>query len=371
MNHEFWYLSRSAGFTAYLLLFVSVALGIAMGTRLVERFARRNLIFDIHRFTTILALAFTLFHVYILLADGYFNFNVWQLSIPFLSPYRSWQTASGVFALYIMAIVIVSFYVRQHIGYRAWRALHYLTFGLFALAMLHGITAGTDTTEPWAKLIYLGTGAGIAALIAYRLQYRLPDSPAVRTARLASASATIIAGMVLVFGTGLLTSARGASTTGSDQSSAAADGQAGHPFLQSFTADLSGTYQQDRTANGSSLALDAAISGDLNARFHAELVQTVSSPTPDNENAPGEGHDDEDAEARPQTSVTTNKAELLDAASGATLCDGKLTALNNGTLRVACSGTGPYEGVNMVLASSVDAGRDGTLSGALSGTMER
>ena len=85
--------------------------------------------------------------------------------------------------------------MRRHIGYRAWRALHYLTFGLFALAMLHGITAGTDTTEPWAKLIYLGTGAGVAALIAYRLQYRLPDSPAVRTARLAAASATIIAGM--------------------------------------------------------------------------------------------------------------------------------------------------------------------------------
>ena len=59
---------------------------------------------------------------------------------------------------------------------------------------------------------------------------------------------------------------------------------------------------------------------------------------------------------RPQNNVTTNKAELLDATSGATLCDGKLTALNNGTLRVACSGTGPYEGVSMVLASRVDAG---------------
>ena len=28
MNHEFWYLSRAAGFTAYLLLFASMALGI-------------------------------------------------------------------------------------------------------------------------------------------------------------------------------------------------------------------------------------------------------------------------------------------------------------------------------------------------------
>ena len=372
MTHEFWYLSRAAGFTAYLLLFVSVSLGIAIGTRLVERFAPRNVVFDMHRFTTILALVFTLFHVYILLADGYFNFNVWQLSIPFLSPYRPWQTAVGVFALYITAIVIVSFYVRRHIGFRVWRVLHYLTFGLFAMAMLHGITAGSDTTEPWAKLIYLATGAGVAALIAYRLQYRLPDSPTVRTMRLAAGSATIIAGIVLIFGTGLLTNARGASTTGADSPGAANSGQqVRYPFLQSFSGDLSGTYQQDRTDNGSSLALDASISGDLNARFHAELVQTTTVPTPDDETAPGEGHDNEDEEAQPRASITTNKAQILDTASGATLCDGKLTALNNGTLRVACSGAGPYEGVSMQLASSVDAGRDGTLSGAVSGTMER
>jgi hypothetical protein len=90
-----------------------------------------------------LALLFTLFHVYVLLADGYFNFNVWQLSIPFLSPYRGWQTAAGVLALYALTLLIVSFYVRRYIGYRAWRALHFLTFALFAAATLHGITAGT------------------------------------------------------------------------------------------------------------------------------------------------------------------------------------------------------------------------------------
>ena len=132
MNHEYWYLSRAAGFTAYLLLFAAAALGILVSTRLGERVARRNLIFDIHRFTSILALGFSLFHVYILLGDGYFNFNVWQLSLPFISPYRNWQVAAGVFGLYAMAIVVVSFYVRQFVGYRAWRTLHYLTFAMYA-----------------------------------------------------------------------------------------------------------------------------------------------------------------------------------------------------------------------------------------------
>ena len=116
MTQEFWYLSRAAGFTAYLLLFVSVALGIAIGTRLADRIAKRNVIFDLHRFTAVMALAFSLFHVYILLLDGFFNFNVWELSLPFLSPYRAWQTAVGVFALYALALLILSFYVRRFIA---------------------------------------------------------------------------------------------------------------------------------------------------------------------------------------------------------------------------------------------------------------
>jgi DMSO/TMAO reductase YedYZ heme-binding membrane subunit len=64
-----------------------------------------------------------------------------------------------------MVLVVASFFVRQHIGYRTWRSLHYLTFGLFAGVMLHGITAGTDTTQAWAKLIYVFSGLAVLALI--------------------------------------------------------------------------------------------------------------------------------------------------------------------------------------------------------------
>jgi predicted ferric reductase len=198
MNHEFWYLSRAAGFVAYLLLFISVVLGMATGTRLLERFVRRNIVFDLHRFTTLLALAFTLFHVYILLGDGYFSFNVWELSLPFRSPYRTWQTAVGVFALYALVLVTVSFYVRRFVGYRVWRTLHYLTFALFAGALLHSITAGTDTTLGWAQLIYAGTGLVTLAVIAYRLQYNVPQSELVRGLRVASGAATALVALVLL-----------------------------------------------------------------------------------------------------------------------------------------------------------------------------
>jgi len=378
VNHEFWYLSRAAGFTAYILLFVSVALGIAMGTRMLKRVARRNTVFDVHRFTTILALAFTLFHVYILLGDGYFNFNVWQLSLPFMSPYRTWQTAVGVFSLYALVLLIVSFYVRQFIGYRGWRALHYLTFALFAGAALHGITAGTDTTETWAKAIYIASISGVVALVGYRIQYKVPDGGTVRTLRLASASATVIVAIVLTFGTGLLTAARdqtqataaGSRAAGVQASAALVSGLQAHPFTPTFDEDFSGTFAQTRSGAESHLTIEGATSGDVNARLRVELVSSTVAPTPDAEETE-QVADDESAESRPRTVVTTNNVQLLDMGSSDVLCAGSLTTLNNGLLRATCEGAGPYRGVRMTLASRISTGEDGTISGPLSGTMTR
>jgi sulfoxide reductase heme-binding subunit YedZ len=377
MTQEFWYLSRAAGFTAYLLLFVSVALGIAIGTRLADRIAKRNVIFDLHRFATIMALAFSLFHVYVLLLDGFFNFNVWELSVPFLSPYRAWQTAAGVFALYALGLLILSFYVRQFIGYRAWRAIHFVTFAMFAAVALHGITAGTDTTEAWAKGIYVVTGAATVALIMYRVQYRIPDTSTMRTVRLSAGVATVTVVALLLFTTGLFsTGAAPAKTQADVASNEAVPAQAGatgvpYPFLASFDNDFSGNYSQTQDATGSHLTIDGATAGDLPARLHVELVRTAVVPTPDNEVNEHEVNDSEDSEARPKSTVTTNTAELRDPTSDAVLCTGTLTALDDGYMRATCDGSGPYQGVRISISSRIQAGADGSLTGALSGKMQR
>jgi len=375
VNHEFWYLSRAAGFTAYALLFVSVALGISIGTRLAERFARRNTIFDLHRFTTILALLFTLLHVYVLLADGYFKFNVWQLSIPFLSPYRGWQTAAGVLSLYALILLIASFYARKYIGYRAWRALHFLTFALFAAATLHGITAGTDTTQGWAKALYLVCGGSTVALTMYRVQYRVPDNSAVRTLRLTAAIGTGATALLLAFGTGLFTAANPSSAASAGIAAAPPAAPmptaAAFPFLASFDDDFSGTFEQSRGATGSHLTLNGTTSGDLAANVRIELTSEEAVPTPDNEDGEQDANDDEDAEQRPRAVVTLNRAQLLDPASNSVICDGRLTRMDDGYMRLACDGAGPYIGVRITVASRVRTNPNGSFTGALSGQMRR
>jgi predicted ferric reductase len=197
--HEFWYLSRGAGVTAYLLLTVSVLLGLLMHTRLDGRLAPRAGTFELHRFVSLLALAMTALHTYILLGDDYFGFTVAELSIPFALPYRPVETAIGVLAAYSLIVVVSSFFVRQWIGYRAWRALHYLTFALYVGAAVHGILAGSDTAQPWARAMYLGSAAVVFTLIAYRVQARLPANPLGMAARLAAAGALAVAAFAIAF----------------------------------------------------------------------------------------------------------------------------------------------------------------------------
>ena len=46
------------------------------------------------------------------------------------------------------------------------------------------------------------------------------------------------------------------------------------PFLDSFSADLSGTYSQVRSGTASSTTVDATVTGDLQVKLHLELATT-------------------------------------------------------------------------------------------------
>ena len=100
------------------------------------------------------------------------------LLVPGLSPYRPLATGIGVLAAELMAVIYVSFSLRRRIGVRNWRRLHYLTFGVFAAATVHGLAAGTDR---WALPLYASSVAAVVGLTVWRVitqggsNARVPD----------------------------------------------------------------------------------------------------------------------------------------------------------------------------------------------------
>lgn len=74
-------------------------------------------------------------HAALLLGDHYAGFTPTSLVVPFTATYRPEWTGLGIIALYLCAAVYWSVHVRDRIGYRAWRAIHLLSFVAFALAL--------------------------------------------------------------------------------------------------------------------------------------------------------------------------------------------------------------------------------------------
>jgi hypothetical protein len=53
-------------------------------------------------------------------------------------------------------------------GARIWRGLHGLAYAGWGLAMLHGFTAGSDSSLGWVRLLYLLCLAAVGAAIGSR-----------------------------------------------------------------------------------------------------------------------------------------------------------------------------------------------------------
>lgn len=166
----YWYLARGSGIVAYLLLWLSVVLGLMVSNKMARTWPGAPAAVDLHQFTSLLALIFVLFHMLILLGDRYINYTLLQLLVPFASTeYRPLWVGLGQVAFYLTALVTFSFYVRRRIGHRAWRFLHYASFAVYLLVTAHGLGAGTDSRAPVVVVLYGLTGLVTYFLTVYRI----------------------------------------------------------------------------------------------------------------------------------------------------------------------------------------------------------
>lgn len=160
-----WYGIRSAGVVAYILLWLTVISGLAISGGLFPKWAA--VLLPLHQLAD-LALSLAVLHAALLLGDRYAKFTPETLIIPFRSIYEPLWSGLGIVALYLGAVVFWSVEFRPKIGYARWRQLHYLSFVVFALALVHGLFAGTDRETAPMRLLYLVTGSAVVLLTVLR-----------------------------------------------------------------------------------------------------------------------------------------------------------------------------------------------------------
>lgn len=357
-----WDVARAGGFTAYLLLTLSVAVGLALTMHWQSPRWPRIINAELHNFLTLLALVFTGVHVLAALLDPFTAFGLNEVLIPFASHYRPLWMALGIVALYLGLAIGLSTWLRPLIGYAWWRRLHVFTLLCYALVTVHGLATGSDTTSSWGAFIYFGSLALIAILLWMRLV--TPATPRGRShpalAWLTAAAALGIAifavagpmrpGWNAVANNGNGNGQRGGSVAkaaAASQSSSNGGQSGGAQFSQPFSATLSGTLTQSQPdASGQvTLTLDAQLSGGTTGDVRVRLIGQ---------------QDDSGAISIEQTSMT------LGPDAGASLYTGQLSdfsALRSWRMTATLSGASGQ--VQIQMSVRIQGSRvSGTIQGA-------
>ena len=179
MNQQiWWYTARSSGIIALAILTASVLWGLLYSTRILNGRPSPKWLLDLHRFLGGLAVTFTAVHLVGLVADSYVHFAWSELFVPMASTWQPGPVAWGIVGFYLLIAIEGTSLLMKHLPRKLWRLVHFGSYALFWLAMIHGALSGTDATNP---LYLAGTAAAVLAVV-FLTGYRVMTSRRVRNA---------------------------------------------------------------------------------------------------------------------------------------------------------------------------------------------
>lgn len=156
-----------------VLLSSVVVLGILSYLRVQSPRWPRFLTTGLHRNVSLLALVFLALHVITAVVDPFTHLGWLAAVIPFSSYYRTFWLGLGVIAVELMLAIVVTSLVRGFVGHGAWRAIHWLAYAAWPLAIAHGLGTGTDS---WSAWMFGLTAACVLAVVMATI-YRLLAGP--------------------------------------------------------------------------------------------------------------------------------------------------------------------------------------------------
>lgn len=172
MTNALWYFGRGFGVSALVLFSIVVVLGIVTRAGRPLPGLPRVAVATAHRTVSLSAVAFLALHVVTLLFDPYAQLRATEVVLPFLANYRSFWQGLGTLALDLAVVLVVSSLLRDRLGLSTWRAIHWLAYGCWPLAVLHALGTGTDGSSTWL----LGVVGGCVLLVTVAVGWRLLGS---------------------------------------------------------------------------------------------------------------------------------------------------------------------------------------------------
>lgn len=173
-----WLVSRASGVVLLILFSVVMVLGVSTRTGAASRRWPRFAVAELHRTLSLFAVALLGLHVATALLDPYVSMSWLAGVLPFTSHYETLAIGAGTLAVDIGGAVLITSLLRNRIGRRAWRAVHYLAYLAWPVAFVHAITAASyDQHLWWVAASEWGSLAAVATAVIVRLVKRARPGP--------------------------------------------------------------------------------------------------------------------------------------------------------------------------------------------------
>ncbi len=180
----YWYLTRSTGAVSLLLFTAAVVLGVLDVQRVSSTRWPRFVVDGLHRKVSLLALVFLALHVLTTVLDSFVSISVVEAFVPFIGSYRPFWLGLGAVALDLAVAVTITSMMRARVGYRAWRAVHWLAYACWPIALLHSFGTGSDANSTWLLLMSVFCVGAVAAAVMWRVIRGWPSHMRTRAAAL-------------------------------------------------------------------------------------------------------------------------------------------------------------------------------------------
>jgi sulfoxide reductase heme-binding subunit YedZ len=169
LTNSDWYLMRASGVVALVLLTGVFVLGIATFRRWRPGKLPRFVTASLHRSMALLSVVFLTIHVVSAIADPYAVVGVSAAFVPFVAGRSAFWVGLGAISLDLIIALVVSSLLRARISAGAWRAIHWVAYASWPLALAHTIGYGTDAGTLWLRAISIACIAAVLSSIAWRL----------------------------------------------------------------------------------------------------------------------------------------------------------------------------------------------------------
>lgn len=169
MSAALWFLGRGTGVVSLVMLTIVMTLGVATRRSRPAFGLPRFAVTAVHRSASLLAVTLLAVHVGTLMFDPYAQLKLVDTVVPFLGTYRPFWLGMGTLGLDVMAALVVTSLLRQRLGHRSWRAVHWLAYAAWPVALAHSLGTGTDAGTGWFRLVAVACIAAVGGALTWRL----------------------------------------------------------------------------------------------------------------------------------------------------------------------------------------------------------